>query len=47
MIPVKHAPRRVAIPLPNELKKYIEELEKLEVLKEVNEPTDWISSHGL
>ena len=45
VIPVKHAPRRLAIPLQNELKKHIEELEKKEVLKKVTEPTYWISSH--
>ena len=42
--PVKHNPRRVAIPLKAELKKHIDELEKMEVLKKVSEPTDWISS---
>ena len=42
--PVKHTPRRVAIPLEAELKKHIEQLEKMEVLKKVTEPTDWISS---
>ena len=42
--PVKHTPRRVAIPLKAELKKHIEQLEKMEVLKKVAEPTDWISS---
>ena len=45
VISVKHALRRVAIPLRNELKKHIEELEKMEVLKKVTEPTDKISSH--
>ena len=42
--PVKHTVRRVAIPLKSELKKHIEELEKMQVLKKVIEPTDWISS---
>ena len=42
--PVKHTPRRVAIPLKAELKAHIEELEKMQVLKKVTEPTDWISS---
>ena len=41
---VKHTPRRVAIPLKAELKAHIEELEKMQVLKKVTEPTDWISS---
>jgi len=44
IMPVKHTPRRVAIPLKAELKAHIEELEKLQVLKKVTEPTDWISS---
>ncbi|XP_032237818.1 uncharacterized protein K02A2.6-like [Nematostella vectensis] len=38
--PVKHTPRRVAIPLKAELKAHIADLEKMEV----TEPTDWISS---
>ena len=42
--PVKHTPRKVAIPLKAELKAHIEELEKIQVLKKVTEPTDWISS---
>ena len=42
--PVKHIVRRVAIPLKSELKKHIEELQKVQVLKKVIEPTDWISS---
>ena len=42
--PVKHTPRRVAIPLKAELKAHIEELEKIQVLKKVTQPTDWISS---
>ena len=41
---VKHTPRRVAIPLKAELHKHIEELENMQVLKKVPEPTDWISS---
>ena len=42
--PVKHTPRRVAIPLKAELKAHIEALEKIQVLKKVTQPTDWISS---
>ena len=42
--PVKHTPRRIAIPLKAELKAHIETLEKMEVLKKVTEPTEWISS---
>ena len=38
--PVKHTPRRVAIPLKAELKARIEELEKIQVLKKVTQPTD-------
>eukprot|EP00794_Sanderia_malayensis_P002126 gene2126-2413_t len=44
VIPVKHAPRWVAIPIQKELKKHIEDLEKMKVVKKVTEPTDWISS---
>ena len=42
--PVKHTPRRIAIPLKAEQKAHIETLEKMEVLKKVTEPTEWISS---
>ena len=42
--PVKHTPRRVAIPLKAELKAHIEELENIQVLKKVTQPTDWINS---
>ena len=42
--PVKHTPRRVAVPLKAELKAHIEELEKIQVLKKVTQLTDWISS---
>ena len=42
--PVKHTPRRIAIPLKAELKAHIKTLEKMEVLKKVTEPTEWISS---
>ena len=41
---MKHNPRKVAILLKAELKAHIEELEKIQVLKKVTEPTDWISS---
>ena len=37
--PLKHTPRRVAIPLKAELKAHIEELEKIQVLKRVAQPT--------
>lgn len=42
--PVKHTPRRVSTPLKAELHKHIEELEKMQVLKKVTEPTDCLSS---
>ena len=42
--PVKHTPRRVTNPLKAELRNHINDLEKLQVLKKVTEPTDWISS---
>jgi hypothetical protein len=42
--PVKHTPRRMAIPLKAELKAHIETLEKMEVLQKVTEPPEWISS---
>eukprot|EP00794_Sanderia_malayensis_P013307 gene13307-14679_t len=44
VILVKHAPRQVVIPIRKELKKHIEDLEKMKVVKKVTEPTDWISS---
>lgn len=42
--PVQNNPRRVPIPLKEELKKKIEELEKLGIIAKVSEPTQWISS---
>ena len=45
--PVKHTPRRVAVPLKAELKAHIAELEKIQVLKKVTQPTDYISSEVL
>ena len=38
--PVKHTPRKIAIPLKAELKAHIEGLEKMGVLKKVTEPTE-------
>ena len=42
--PVQHLPRRVPLPLKDRLKEKIEELEHKGVIKQVNEPTPWISS---
>lgn len=42
--PVQNNPRRVAIPTEEELKAKIDELEQMEVLAKVTEPTPWISS---
>jgi len=42
--PVQSNPRRVAIPLQEELKEKIAELEQMEVLAKVTEPTPWISN---
>lgn len=42
--PVQLLPRRVPLPLKDQLKEKIEELEHRGVIKQVNEPTPWISS---
>ena len=42
--PVQGNPRRVALPLEEELKQKIGELEQMEVLAKVTEPTPWISN---
>ena len=42
--PVQHQPRRVPIPMRDALKAKLQELVDANILKEVTEPTDWISS---
>ena len=42
--PMKHTPRKVAIPLKAELKAHIKELEKIQVLYKVTKPTDWTAA---
>ena len=42
--PVQHQPRRVPIPMRDALKAKLQELVDYSILKEVTEPTDWISS---
>ena len=42
--PVQHAGRRVPIPVRDELKAKVDQLEQQEVLAKVTEPTPWISS---
>ena len=42
--PVQHQPRRVPIPIRDALKAKLQELIDSGILKEVTEPTDWISS---
>lgn len=42
--PVVHAPRRVPEALKDPLKKELERMERLEVIRKVEEPTEWVSS---
>jgi len=42
--PVQHQPRRLPIPMRDALKAKLQELVDSDILKEVIEPTDWISS---
>ena len=42
--PVQHQPRRVPIPMRDTLKAKLQELVNFGILKQVTEPTDWISS---
>ena len=42
--PVQHSPRKVPIPLREELKTKIKLLEKDGIVSKVNQPTDWINS---
>jgi len=42
--PVQHAPRRIPVTLPKEVKEKIAELERKVIIQKVTHPTDWISS---
>lgn len=42
--PVKHAPRRVPVPLKSNLKEKIDEMEKQGIIVKESQPTEWISS---
>ena len=42
--PVKHAQRRVALPIQAEVKDKLDELEKKDIIRKVITPTQWISS---
>lgn len=42
--PVQNNPRRVPIPVQQELKEKIDKLEEMGILAKVKEPTPWISS---
>ena len=44
VMPVHHAPRRIAVTLHKEVKAKLEELEKMNIIVKETEPTDWISS---
>lgn len=43
-VPVKHAPRRVPIPLRKKLKDKLKELESMDIIVKKTEPTSWINS---
>ena len=42
--PIIHAPRKCPIQLKEELKKELEKMVQQEVIRKVNEPTDWVNS---
>lgn len=42
--PVVHTPRRVSAPLKEKLKKELDKMTALGVIKKVEEPTDWVNS---
>nr|XP_039255361.1 uncharacterized protein K02A2.6-like [Styela clava] len=42
--PVVHAPRRIPIAIRDSLKSELDRMEKLNVIKKVNIPTDWVNS---
>ena len=44
ILPIVHAQRKTPIPLKDEIKKSLEEMEALNVIRRVREPTDWVSS---
>ena len=43
-VPVKHACRKVPFPLRDKLKEELDKMENMNVIKSVDEPTDWVSS---
>lgn len=42
--PVKHACRKVPFPIRDKLKEELDKMERMNVIQEVNEPSEWISS---
>ena len=42
--PIVHAPRKIPIGLPGKLKKELDSMEKTDVIRKVDEPTEWVSS---
>ena len=42
--PVVHSPRKTPIQLKDDIKKLLDEMEALKVIRRVSEPTDWVSS---
>ncbi|XP_041485958.1 uncharacterized protein K02A2.6-like [Lytechinus variegatus] len=42
--PVQHACRKVPFPLQKKLKEELDKMENMNVIKQVDEPTDWVSS---
>lgn len=43
-VPVKHAPRRVPIPMRKKLKDKLKELESMDIIVKETESTSWINS---
>ena len=44
VLPVVHAPRKCPIHIKDDVKKDLDEMVNLGVIKPVTEPTDWVSS---
>ena len=44
ILPLQHAPRKLAVHLKDQVRERIEQMEQMGVIEKVMDPSDWISS---